>query len=88
MVDALSGNLVAEPLKRGGSHCLYHAVYFCAREVVVQDTVVVFLDLETTGLSILTDNIVEIGVVDEHGATFFCRSASTHRASWPGRAWH
>ena len=70
MVDALSGNLVAEPLKRGGSHCLYHAVYFCAREVVVQDTVVVFLDLETTGLSILTDNIVEIGVVDEHGATF------------------
>ena len=69
MVDALSGNLVAEPLKRGGSHCLYHAVYFCAREVVVQDTVVVFLDLETTGLSILTDNIVEIGVVDDHGAT-------------------
>ena len=32
--------------------------------------VVVFLDLETSGLSILTDNIVEIGVVDEYGATF------------------
>ena len=70
MVDLLSGKLVAAPLKRGGSYCVYHAVYFCAREVAVQDAVVVFLDLETTGLSILTDNIVEIGVVDEHGATF------------------
>ena len=70
MVDTLSGKLVAEALKRGGSHCLYHAAYFCAREVVVRDAVFVFIDLETTGLSILTDNIVEIGVVDEHGATF------------------
>ena len=70
MVDALSGKLVAEPLKRGGSHCVYHAVYFCTREVAVQDAVVVFLDLETSGFSILTDNIVEIGVVDEYGVTF------------------
>ena len=70
MVDALSGKLVSEPLKRGGSYCLYHAVYFCARAVAVQDAVVVFLDLETSGLSIITDNIVEVGVVDEYGATF------------------
>ena len=34
------------------------------------DAVVVFLDLETSGRSILTDNIVEIGVVGEYGATF------------------
>ena len=49
---------------------MYHAVYFCVREVAVQDAVVVFLDLETTGLSIIADNIVEVGVVGEHGATF------------------
>ena len=70
VVDALSGKLVSEPLTRGGSHCLYHAVYFCARAIAVPDAVVVFIDLETSGLSILTDNIVEIGVVDECGATF------------------
>ena len=71
MVDASSGKLVSEPLARGGSHCLYHAVYFCSRAIAVPDAVVVvFLDLETSGLSILTDNIVEIGVVDEYGATF------------------
>ena len=70
MVDALSGKLVSEPLTRGGSHCLYHAVYFCTRAIAVPDAVVVFLDLETSGLSILTDNIVEIGVVDDCGATF------------------
>ena len=70
MVDAPSGKLVSEPLARGGSHCLYHAVYFCSRAIAVPDYVVVFLDLETSGLSILTDNIVEIGVVDEYGATF------------------
>ena len=50
---------------------MYHAVYFCSRAIAVPDAVVVvFLDLETPGLSILTDNIVEIGVVDEYGATF------------------
>ena len=70
MVDALSGKFVSEPLKRGGSHCLYHAVYFCVRAIAVPDAVVVFLDLETSGLSVLTDNIVEIGAVDEYGATF------------------
>ena len=70
MVDALSGKLVSEPLTRGGCHCLYHAVYFCTRAIAVPDAVVVFLDLETSGLGILTDNIVEIGVVDEYGATF------------------
>ena len=70
MVDPISGKLVSEPLKRGGRCCLFHTVFFCTREVAVSDAIVVFLDLETSGLSIITDHIVEIGVVDEYGATF------------------
>ena len=70
IIDALSGKLVAEPLKRGGNNCLCHAAYFCTRGVAVQDAVIVFLDLETSGLSIITDHIVEIGAVDEHGVAF------------------
>lgn len=70
MVDPISGKLVSEPLKRGGRCCLFHTVFFCTREVAVSGAIAVFLDLETSGLSVLTDHIVEIGVVDEYGATF------------------
>ena len=70
MVDALSGRLVAEPLKRGGSFCIYHTVLFCVRKVKVNDAVIVYLDLETSGLSVISDHIVEIGAVADHGAVF------------------
>ena len=42
---------------------------FAKKTIVVPDVVVVFLDLEASGLSIITDNIFETGVVDEYGAT-------------------
>ena len=58
MVDAASQKLVCEPLKRGGRHCLFHACLFCVKPAVLGDAIIVFLDLETTGLSVLTDHIV------------------------------
>ena len=71
MTDSLSGKLVAEPLRRGGGlHCLFHSVFFCCRETNISDCVIVFLDFETTGLSILTDFIVEIGAVCAGGEVF------------------
>ena len=47
-----NGSLVAEPLRRGGSHCRFHARSFVARPVeeLAPKAVVVFLDFETTGL--------------------------------------
>ena len=66
----LSGKLISEPLKRGGEYCLFHAVLFYAAPTHVDDAVVVYLDLETTGLSLHEDHIVEIGVIAENGETF------------------
>jgi DNA polymerase III epsilon subunit-like protein len=61
MVDSI-GRLVAEPLRRGGSHCLFHATWFYARPSVVMDPLLCFFDLETTGLNLASDSIVEIGL--------------------------
>jgi DNA polymerase III epsilon subunit-like protein len=70
MIDAASRKLVCEPLKRGGRHCLFHACMFCVKPAVLGDAIIVFLDLETTGLSVLSDHIVEIGCVDAKGLVF------------------
>ena len=70
MIDALTGKLVSESLRRGGCYCLYHAVFFCVTDASVSDAIVVFLDFETTGLSVLADHIVEIGVISHCGAVF------------------
>ena len=70
MKDALSGKFVAEPLRRGGNHCLFHFVLFCTQASKVEDAVIAFLDFESTGLSVYTDNIVEIGVFVESGEVF------------------
>ena len=70
MVDQKTDKLVGEPLKRGGSYCLFHTVIFCAKQAFVGDAIVVFLDLETTGLSIFLDHIVEMGVVANTGEIF------------------
>ena len=69
MVDGM-GRLVAEPLRRGGSHCLFHAAWFCAKPAVVTDPFLCYFDLETTGLNLASDSIVEIGLWIPGSAAF------------------
>ena len=66
------GRLVAGPLLLGGDACLFHTSLFCVDQVDLHpaEMTVCFFDLETTGLDILTSEIVEIGAYNEHGASF------------------
>ena len=60
MVDA-AGRSVAAPLRKGSSFCLFHAVPFSTKPVrPTGPVVVIYLDLETTGVDVSRDRIVEI----------------------------
>ena len=56
------GRDVAEPLRRGGDHCIFHARPFCTKpaEEFTGAAVVLLLDLETSGLDVTRDLVVEI----------------------------
>ena len=56
------GRLVAEPLQRGGSYCRFHARPFVTQSVDRLDgqALLFFLDLETTGVDVASDQIVEL----------------------------
>ena len=63
------GRLVAGPLQKGGEFCLFHAKPFCTRPARLDDLtrmVVIILDLETTGVDIMSDRIVEIAAIHSH----------------------
>jgi len=71
LTDAVTGRLAAAPLIRGGLYCAFHAQVLCTGPADIEDGVLVFLDLETTGLDIASADIVEIGVIaGDSGAVF------------------
>jgi DNA polymerase III epsilon subunit-like protein len=55
--------LVAAPLLAGCSRCLFHMSTFVVQSAPTENILVTFLDLETTGLSLADDRIVEIGAL-------------------------
>jgi DNA polymerase III epsilon subunit-like protein len=56
-----TGRLVAQPLRCGGEYCALHAKPFVVKEAsVMNSAVLVFLDLETTGVDVARDRIVEL----------------------------
>ena len=60
------GRSAAEPLRRGGAYCVFHAKPFNVRPAGAQDgkkAVLVFLDLETTGIDVARDRIVELAAM-------------------------
>ena len=75
------GRLVAEPLLKGSEYCLLHAKPFCTKTAQVDDIdrlLIFILDLETTGIDVTKDRIVEIAAVHAHGdARMSCGCFST-----------
>ena len=64
MRDSL-GRLVSAPLRLGGRHCLFHTLVFVTMPKPAaqknEKTLFAFIDLETTGLDLAQDNIIELG---------------------------
>ena len=56
------GRLICAPLQNGCMYCRLHARPFChiPAENVIEPIIVLLLDLETTGVDVATDQIVEI----------------------------
>ncbi len=52
-----AGRLVSQPLRRGGDYCALHAKPFVVRPAPLDEAtaVVIFLDLETTGVDVARD---------------------------------
>ena len=76
------GISVAEPLRRGGDLCLFHARPFSFQAVEVHDAIIIFIDFETTGLDVARDRIVEIGALSASGvfATVVCPGITSESA--------
>jgi len=65
------GFLVAAPLLAGCARCVFHMQTFVKNHTLKdEDCVVVFMDLETSGLSTVRDRIVEIGAFSLDGVPF------------------
>ena len=60
-----NGQLVAEPLTRGCAKCRLHLELLATAPVVLpsREALLVHVDLETSGLNLLEDEIVELGAV-------------------------
>ena len=64
------GKDVTLPLKLGFEFCLMHLPLLVATPRRVADALVLYIDFETSGLDVLGDHIVEIGLLSEQGQCF------------------
>ena len=75
-----AGRLVAEPLRQGSRVCLFHLELFCTVPVSAPDDFVVFfLDLETSGLDVLHDEVLEIAITAHVSSAQFATTVLPHR---------
>ena len=78
MTDSL-GRLVADPLRKGSAFCTLHTVLFCVEPTQVRDPLVVYMDLETNSLDVLSGKIVEIPRRSPRFRFLHCRKPRTGR---------
>ena len=57
---------MAEPLRRGGDHCTFHARPFCTRPAddFRGAAIILLLDLESSGLDVARDLVMEIAATE------------------------
>ena len=82
------GRAVAEPLRRGGTHCIFHATLFCSKPATATDALLFYLDLETTGLNIGSDEIVEFGVIADACSAIYSTVVHPRLLPTPGPTVH
>ena len=64
------GQDLAAPLRAGCDYCRAHLPTLVAKPCQVEDSLVFYLDFETSGLDIFSDHIVEFGLLCETGECF------------------
>ena len=77
------GRIVARPLQRGGLYCRFHAQPFCTHPLgtIPANFVILYIDLETTGIDATNDRIVELAATQ--GGTL--PGASFATVAWVSR---
>ena len=70
MFCATDGRDLSLPLRRGCDYCHAHLPVFVRKPCVLTDTLLLYLDFQTSGLNVFADHIVEFGVLSEHGECF------------------
>ena len=58
-----AGRSVADPLRKGGAFCMLHTVLFCVVPARASESLIAYIDLETTSLDVLSGRIVEVGAL-------------------------
>ena len=64
------GKDVTLPLKLGCDYCLMHLPLLVTTPRRVVGALVLYIDFETSGLDVLSEHIVEIGLLSEQGQCF------------------
>ena len=64
------GRSVNQPLLLGARHCGLHLQLFCTKPISITDSLLIFLDFETSGLDVVGHHIVEIALLCENSACF------------------
>ena len=70
-VKCADGTMAGAPLSNGCNRCMFHLELICLRPVSVREPVLIYLDFETSGLSVTGDFIVEVGLLEHANHAVF-----------------
>ena len=84
-VKCEDGTMAGAPLSNGCNRCMFHLELICLRPVSVSEPVLIYLDFETSGLSVTGDFIVKVGLLEHANHAVFSSVVCPPK---PQRAWH